>query len=229
MIKVCLLTAILTIANSAIALGEPAKPALPTDLAEKKSLLNLIKWPETHGDANVRLLCQAIVKSSGKTESVSCYARNNWEPDFAEAVSKAGKKARFVPATQDNKGRKVGFYFQVEFLKKGDDKKINIYMNPGLEENVQEYGPEHVAPQRILGKEYWPDVCPKHARWTVLARGFVDENGVASSVNMTHSAGIVPTSPCLQAIVKTVETSRFSPTYVDGEAVPSAMMEYFGI
>ena len=42
-------------------------PAMLGDLEAEKNWLNLIEWPETHGDATVPLECVAIVKANGRT------------------------------------------------------------------------------------------------------------------------------------------------------------------
>jgi len=203
-------------------------PATLGDPGAEKYWIRLIKWPETQGDANVRLECVAIVKGSGRVKESFCYIKNNWDPEFAEAVQKAGKKAELVPATDGRKGVEVGVHFQAEFLKVKDEKTINFYLQPGIAENVEEYGQDQIGAQRELGKEPWSKACPKRARWLVLAKAFVSEEGVASSVDLEHRGGIVPTGPCAQAIIETVESSRFSPTIVDGVAVPSSYWELFG-
>ena len=204
-------------------------PATLGDMEEKKHFGRLIVFPETHGDANVIIHCFATVKSSGRIDKqAGCYLNNNWEPIFIEAVQKASKKAVFVPARDGKKTRKIGLLFQVEFIKTEAEQAINIYLNSGIQENVDEYGPNHIGAQRVLGSESWEKACPKHAGWVVIARSHVNEEGVASSVSLGHGGGIVPTGPCQQAIVDTIESSRFSPTYIDGVAVPSSYAEPFG-
>ena len=203
-------------------------PATLGDSEAEKYWIKLIKWPDTQGDANVRLECVAIVKGSGRLRESFCYIKNNWDPEFAEAVQKAGKKAELIPATGNGKGAEVGVHFQAEFIKVKDDRKIVFYWQPGIAENVGEYGEDHIGAQREIGKEPWAKACPKRARWLVLAKAFVGEDGVASSVDLEHRGGIVPTGPCAQAIIETIESSRFSPTLVDGVAVPSSYWELFG-
>jgi len=199
------------------------------DMEAEKYFVTLIQFPETHGDANVTIHCFAILKANGRIEKqAGCYLNNNWEPIFIEAVQKASKKAELVPARDGKKTKKVGLMFQVEFIKTGDEQTIRIYLNTGIQENVDEYGAEHIGAQRVLGKEAWDKVCPKHAGWVVLARAHVNDQGVASSVTLGHGSGIVPTGTCQQAIVDTITSSQFAPAYVDGIAVPSSYVEPFG-
>lgn len=203
-------------------------PATLGDPEAEKHWIRLIEWPETHGDATVNLDCVAIVKGNGRVRESFCYIKNNWDPDFAEAVQKAGRKAELVPATDGRKGREVGVHFRVLFLKREEDTSITFHLNPGIEENVQEYGEDHIGAQRVLGKETWNKACPKRARWLVMAKGFVGEDGRASSVDLEHRGGLVPTGPCVQAVIDTVESSEFAPATVDGVAVPSSYWELFG-
>ena len=203
-------------------------PATLGDPDAEKYFVKLIEFPETHGDATVRLNCVGIVKTSGRFKAAGCYINNNWEPEFAAAVQKASKKAVLKPANDGKKAKSVGLLFQVEFLKTGDDKTINIYLNSGIKDNVEEYGREHVAAQRVLGKEGWEKACPKRAQWRVHAKAHVSEEGIASSVDLEHGSGIVPTGLCQQAIVETIAGSQFAPATIDGVSVPSSYSEPFG-
>jgi hypothetical protein len=160
--------------------------------------------------------------------SPGCFIRNNWEPDFAAAVDKAAKKAEFQPATNNGKSRDVVLYYQVEFLKKNDDETINVYLHPAIQENIDEYGEDHIAAQRIVDKETWAKACPKRAGWVVTAKAHIDSSGVASSVDLEHNAGILPTGACQVALVQTIEGSGFVPAHDDGVAVPSSYYESFG-
>ena len=191
-------------------------PATLGDPESERYLLRFIEFPETHGDATVKLQCVAIIKSSGKMQDAGCYIKNNWDPDFAEAVQKASKKATFRPAMDGKKGRKIALMFRVEFLKTGDEKTINIFLNPGVEEMIEAYGQDHVSAQRVMGKEAWQKTCPTHARWLVHVRAHVNEEGVASSVELVHGGGIVPTGTCQQALIETITLSPFAPAIMDG-------------
>lgn len=198
------------------------------DPTAAKNLIRLMKFPETDGDATVKLECQSIVTKKGRMKDAACYLKNNWDPDFAAAVQKAAKKAQLVPAHDGKTGKDVVFLFQVEFLKRDEEKTINIYLNPGETEMVEEYGPEHVYAQRVMGQERWQKVCPRHADWLVIAKAHIDEAGVASSVDLTYGSGIVPTGQCQQAIINTIESSQFAPATVDAVPVPSGYAEPFG-
>ena len=217
--------ALLVVTSNASAQIAPATLGDPT---AESYFINYIAFPETQGDANVNIFCEAVVKANGKFRFANCAIRNAWEPDFVAAINKATKKGVLQPATENGKGVEVIVYFQVEFLKKDEQFEINIVLNSAVTENVEEYGPNHIGAQRAYQKEYWQKVCPKRAGWTIYALAHVDDQGVASSVNLEHGAGIVPTGQCQAAIIDTVASSRFAPTTVDGVAVPSSYIEPFG-
>ena len=61
-------------------------PATLGDPNAQRNLIRLLDFPETDGDATVSLECLSIVKTNGRMKDASCYIKNNWDPDFAEAV-----------------------------------------------------------------------------------------------------------------------------------------------
>jgi hypothetical protein len=202
----------------------PASLGNPDD---EKYLLKFIGFPETHGDAKVILDCYVLVKTSGKLDG-GCYVKNNWDPDFAYAVFQATKKGRMIPAFEGKKKMEVVVQFQTLFEKIGEESTLKVLLNSGLPDNTEEYGENHIAAQRVYGHEPWRDKCPKRAEWLVNARAHVNDQGVASSVDLEHVRGIVPTGSCVTAIIETIETARYSPTLADGVAVPSSYVEPFG-
>lgn len=198
------------------------------DPSAERNLIRIMKFPETDGDATVQLECQSIVTAKGRMKDAGCYLKNNWDPDFAEAVQKAAKKAQLVPARDGKTGKVVVLLFQVEFLKKDDEKTITVYLNPGNQEMLAEYGPDHIYAQRVMGRESWQKACPKHADWLIYAQAHINEEGVASSVDLAHGGGIVPAGPCQQAIIDTIASSQFAPATLDAVPVPSSYIEPFG-
>ncbi len=221
-----LLIAMLSASAAAQAQLSPATLGHPTS---ENYFIDLMEFPDTQGDATVRLLCIAIIKANGRVkDQAGCFIKNNWDPDFAAAVQKASKKAQWNPARQGKNGVEVGVIFQVEFLKREDDRTINVYLHSGIAENIEEYGPNHISAQRAVGKESWQDTCPKRADWMLFAKAHVNEEGAASSVDLEHGNGLVPTGPCQQAIIDTLTSSRFSPAMIDGVPVPSSYVEPFG-
>jgi hypothetical protein len=193
-----------------------------------RSFPSLLLFPDVAGDFSVMMLCASQIETSGKMKETGCMIRNNGEAVFGDVIQKAAKKARVAPATIDGKEQKVYLQFRVEFIKEGDAKKIRVYANTGDAENVDAYGDEYIAAQRVIGKEQWMKVCPARAQYGLTARAHVSAEGVASNVNLQHGYGIVPTGTCQQAIVQTIETSLFTPAMIENEPVPSAFVEPFG-
>ena len=194
----------------------------------ERSFPTLLQFPDVAGNFSIMLLCVSQIETSGKMKDTFCVIRNNGEVPFGQAVQKAAKKARLMPATIDGKKQKIYLQFRVEFIKEGETKSMQIYSNPGDAENVEAYGNDFIAAQRVIGKEPWMKVCPARAQYGLTARAHVSVEGVASNVSLHHGFGIVPTGPCQQEIVRTIENSLFTPAMFEGQPVPSAFVEPFG-
>jgi hypothetical protein len=107
--------------------------------------------------------------------------------------------------------------------------RVRIFPNPGYVENVEAYGVDHVAGQRVIGKnEPWNDACPSRAKYRVLARAYLGEDGKAGSPSIEYGNGIRPIASCLDAIKKTLIDSLYTPAMADGVPVPSTYIELFG-
>jgi hypothetical protein len=195
---------------------------------EKRSFADLLEFPDISGDVSVMMMCASQIATSGKMTETGCMIRNNGEVVFGKAIQAAAKKARVTPAEINGKEYKVYLQFRVEFIKEGDSKRIHVWSNPGDAENIEAYGDEYVAAQRVIGKEPWMKVCPARAQFALTARAHVSVEGVASSVSLNYGYGIVPTGNCQQAIIDTIVQSAFTPAMADGEPVPSAFVEPFG-
>lgn len=218
------LSALLALSWPAVA--QERRPAT-FDHAEA-SLASLIEFPELRGDTKTRLRCLAIVERSGKLDRHGCIQNDPSDQVFIEPVVKAGRKARLNPAVIDGRSVSVYLQYQVEFEQAGDEKTVRIFNNPGLAENVEAYGEDHVAAQRAIGDEEWQKVCPQRTRWLAWAKAHVDETGRASSFSIVQGENSPPISQnCRDAIVATLEKSRFTPALADGEPVVSSFIEPF--
>ena len=196
---------------------------------EDRQMQRLLGFPEVSGDVEVQLNCFSLVQKNGKMKDTNCYMLKNYDQPFVLAVTTAAKKARMNPAIIDGEPREVYLQFMVRFVQKEDSRQIRYVLNPGYEENVSAYGIEHVAGQRAIGKrEPWNAACPRRARYLVLVRSYLGEDGRADNVSIEHSDSIVPTASCQDAIRQTILQSRFTPAFADGEPVPSAYFEPFG-
>ena len=105
---------------------------------------------------------------------------------------------------------------------------LHLYLNPGYEENVLEYGYDPIAGQRVIGKEPWQEICPSRAKYTLFVRAYLSEEGQAASPSIEFGNGIRPVATCLDAIKNTIVTSAYAPAMADGVPVPSTYTELFG-
>ena len=154
--------------------------------------------------------------------------RNPGDEAFIAAIYDVIKKARLVPARYQGKEVEVVFQYRIQFVKKGDEQTLSLVANPGYEENVDAYGSEHVAAQRLMRKETWQKSCPQQTRFVVLAKANVDYEGRPSAASIEHAEGIPITPRCESALIQNLLDSRYIPAYADGEPVTSTFVEPFG-
>lgn len=192
------------------------------------SLARRIEFPELRGDTTASIRCAARIQTNGKMKDNGCASTTPSDQVFIVPINKAARKARLSPAVADKRNREVYLQYRVEFVKEGDEETIKVYPNPGVQENVEAYGPDHVAAQRTIGKEEWQDVCPERAQFLVWLKAHVAEDGTPSNLSLTHGGGLNPPPRCEEAILATAGESLFFPALADGEPVPSTYVEPYG-
>ena len=193
----------------------------------ERRLANRIEFPELTRDATVMISCFSQIAKSGKMKDTGCFTKDNFDAPFAAAIMKAAKKSTLNPAFIDGDKQMIYLQFRVEFIAKGEDREIKLFLNPGHTENVDAYGPDHVAAQRVIGKEPWQGICPQRAYFLVLVRAFLGEDGQPGNPSLERVSGIMPTSDCQNAIKETILQSLFTPAMADGYPVPSTFVETF--
>lgn len=194
----------------------------------KSSLQKLMTFPELRGDATARIRCASQVNNKGRMKSTGCYQNTAGDEVYIAVIVKAAKKARMIPATAAGKAFDVYVQFQVEFIKVGDSESIRVLNNPGLQENIDAYGDDHIAAQRGLATDSFTKACPKHARYMVWAKAYVGEDGQQDSFSILPGEGAPITEKCRAGIIATLRDSTFTPAIADGEPVPSSFIEPFG-
>lgn len=194
----------------------------------EKSLVNRIVFPEFKGDVSAMIDCFSIVETGGKMKDYGCYTKDQFDAPFAEAVNYAAKKARMNPAVIDGKKKEIYLQFRAEFIAQGDERTIDLYLNPGFTENIEAYGYDHIGGQRVVGKESWMNVCPQRSHYALWVRAYLGEDGTTDNVSLIHEGGIVPTEACQRAIKQTILSSLYTPAMADGVPVPSTYVEMFG-
>lgn len=192
------------------------------------SLTQRIEFPELRGDTTATIRCAARIQANGRMKDNGCASTTPSDQVFIAPINKAARKARLTPAVADKRNLEVYLQYRVEFIKKGDDETINVYPNPGVQENVEAYGADHVAAQRAIGKEEWQGICPGRAQYLVWLKAHVAEDGTASNLSLTHGGGLKPPPRCEEAILSSAGNSLFFPALADGEPVPSTYVEPYG-
>lgn len=187
-----------------------------------------IEFPELKGDTTAVLRCAALVQPNGRMKKNGCYVEAPADQIFIEPINKAARKATMIPASAGGSRQEVYFQYRVQFDKKGDTQTVKILENPGIQENVEAYGQDHVAAQRAVGQEAWQKVCPSRAEYLVWLKAHVAPDGTASSFSLTHGSGITPPPRCQQSIIETAESSTFFPALAEDAPVPSTYIEPFG-
>lgn len=215
---------------SQIAAADDMRPASLDFPEQKRNLAALIEWPELKGNVSVMLSCMALAQANGKLKDHGCYTKDNFDSPFAEAVNKAARKARVVPALVNGKARTVYLQYRLEFIAEGEERNIHVYLNPGYAENVEAYRYDHIAGQRVTsGKnEPWQDACPERAKYAVWVRAYLGEDGKAANPSIVHASGVIPVARCQDAIKQTIVQSLYTPAMADGVPVPSTFVELFG-
>jgi len=226
--KITSLISILLLVAGAALPADDMRPANFEHEESKRRLDKRIVFPKMTRDATVMLLCVSQVAANGRMKETGCYTKDQFEADFSSAVIKAAKKAHMNPAIVNGKSQKIYLQFRVEFIAEGDNRRIFLYLNPGHAENVEAYGYDYIAAQRVIGKEPWQDICPQRANYLLTLRAYVGEDGQSGSPSLEKISGIMPTNDCQNAIKDTILSSAFTAGMADGYPVPSAYVELFG-
>lgn len=208
--------------------AEQFRPASFEHEEAKRRLADRIEFPDVSGKVATMIYCFSQIERGGKMKETGCYLRDNFDSQFAAAIVKAAKKSTMTPALINGKPHKIFMQFRVEFLADGEERQIKLYPNPGYTENVEAYGPDHVAGQRAIGKEPWQAVCPQRAKYLIAVRAFLSEDGHSENPSIERLSGIMPTADCQNAIKETILASAYVPAMADGYAVPSTFVETFG-
>ena len=218
----------LLLASATALPADGTRPANFEHEESKRRLYKRIVFPEMTRDATVMLHCVSQIAANGRMKETGCYTKDQFDSDFASAVVKGAKKAYMNPAIIDGKAQKVYLQFRVGFIAKDDDREIYLFLNNGYTENVEAYGTDYTAAQRVIGKEPWQDICPQRANYLLTLRAYVGEDGQSGSPSLDKVSGIMPTVGCQNAIKDTILASAFTPAMADGYAVPSSYVELFG-
>ena len=194
----------------------------------EKSLTSSIKFPQIKGDISITINCSGVIQKNNKIKFFNCYKNQPGDEVYIQEIYKAYKKARFQPATFNNKREDAFVQFRIKFEKKNDNKLISIINNVGYEENLIAYGLDHIGAQRLVGKENWQKVCPKYNKYALITKTHINNLGQASNSSISDSKGITVNKKCVNSIIDTLNASNYIPAIVNDNFVPSTYVEVFG-
>ena len=118
--------------SGAYASAQDRQPA-NFDVEDREKVLgNRIVFPQIKGDVSAMIDCFSIVETGGKMKNYGCFTKDQFDAPFAQAVNMAAKKARMNPAVIDGKKREIYMQFRAEFIAEGDERTVDLYLNPGL-------------------------------------------------------------------------------------------------
>ena len=203
--------------------GAPAKFNV-----KEKSLISSIKFPQIRGDISIIINCSGVILKNNKIKFFNCYKNQPGDEVYIQEIYKAYKKARFQPATFNNKKEDAFVQFRIKFEKKNDNELISIINNIGYEENVIAYGVYHTGAQRLIGKEIWQKLCPKYNRYILITKTHINNLGQASNSSVSRSNGMPVNKKCINSIIDTLNSSNYIPAFVNDNYVPSTYVEVFG-
>lgn len=202
------------------AADESAVPLfVPADFATgKRSLENLIEFPEIDFDVEVTVTCAGHANRKGRLKKARCSSPGDPELEFTLAVSRRFNSTRVVPALVKGKPEDVDFQFSVVFTKRGDSENIRVYPNNG--KNVERLGQDYISAQR-----YSPHPFPARCSgWRhddlILEIAIVNESGSPRDVDVMSSTAGIP-ARCRQELKTRLYDARWIPASHDGHFVES--------
>jgi hypothetical protein len=196
----------------------------PARLREDEySIESQLQLPDDLGRRRYDVYCEARVRMTGRPGDVSCYALDATVPrSLVDAVSLAGLRSRFVPATRDGKPVEIYMVLMVRVLVTEQESLVLVLPNNGVEH--ERYGLFYIAPQRF-NEFYWgtgnepyfnshvsdPDVLVWQEFW-------IDEHGNVTDSRLTNASGA--SGAVMKEVGKSARKMQFMPGFFEGKAVP---------
>lgn len=181
------------------------------------SIEALVRLPEDLEAGRYVVQCEAEVHRKGRTRRVICYSAEAGQQALVKAVSKAGRQARFVPATRNGKAVDVYMLVMVKIDTTGREPLILAVPNNGVE--AQRYGLLYSAPQRFNEFTWQTNFLAMDEGRVLLWQNLhIDEYGKVVEYTVTNPSG----APAffVGRIEKQIERMQFMPGYFEGKPVP---------
>ena len=196
----------------------------PARLVEGRySIESLLHLPENLLPGRYEVPCEAWVRKKGRVKTFICYYKDNSPRALVKAVTLAGRKARYVPATRDGVAVDVCMLVMLRIDTRGRDPLILAVPNNGAE--AARYGLLYTAPQRFNEFQwYGGETVVPSGRVLMWQKMHIDEHGKVLDSEVTN----VSNAPAflVERIQRQVQRMDFMPGYTaDGKPVPMYYVE----
>jgi hypothetical protein len=208
-----------------LAHGDPSPARLRED---EYSIESLLQVPDGLEQRRYDVHCEVHVPVSGRPRRVSCYAPDaSVPPKLINAVTRAGMRSRFVPATRDGKPVEIFMMLMVRVLVTESDPLVLVLPNNGVEH--ERYGLFYISPQRF-NEFQWGGIYerfPRSKRFSpsafVWMELWIDEQGKVTDSRLTNAYGA--SIYFAKNVRDTVAKMQFIPGFFDGKPVAMHYVE----
>ena len=207
-------------ASATVAMRVPI--TTPAGLVEGPfSIESRLRIPDGLELGRYEIFCEAWVLGHGRANRFICYCDKN-SRELLRAVTSAGRKAKYVPATRDGKPAEVYMLLMVRIDITRQGPLVLVLPNNGVEH--KRYGLFYVAPQRFneftwsgASRRYQPGVI---VMWQKL---LIDERGKVIDFRVENVSDAPPF--LVKRIEDQVRRMEFIPGYFEGNPVPMLYAE----
>jgi hypothetical protein len=210
-----------------LAHGEVTPARLREDEYSIESLLEVPEDLERRRIYDVH--CEVRVHMTGQPRSFTCYALDTTVPRrLINAVSRAGMRSRFVPATRDGKPVAIYMVLMVRVtVIKGREALVLVLPNNGIER--KRYGLFYIAPQRFnefgwgTGEEVYFNSKRSSPEVLIWEELWIDEHGTVTDFRLTNASGA--SIAVEKAVRDSVAKMQFMPGFHEGKPVAMHYIE----
>lgn len=197
-------------------------------LVGEESIEELLRFPKDLPLGRYEVFCETLIRRNGSAARSYCYSKADAQSErLAEAVERAARAARYVPATRD--GTRVNVYMVTMAIIAITPQEPLVLVVPNNGVEKARYGLLYTAPQR-LNQFSWHDptldqvrLVQAHRDVLVWMRLSIDEHGKITDKGLTNASG----APALvvDAIDRHIDKMDFIPGHHDGKPVPMLYLE----
>jgi hypothetical protein len=190
-------------------------------LEGKYSVENQLKVPALTPKGRYTILCEAIIKKSGRAEDPLCHVEASTRTfGLVAATSRALHYAHFAPASRQGAPIDAYMVLMARIDVTDRDPLILVVPNNGAEQ--RRYGLLYTAPQHV--NEFYDDYSTVSTKpMSVWMTMYVDENGKVSNGELIYPLNM--SAEHLQHIKESMMRMDFIPGHVDGKPVAMWHME----